>query len=273
MQTQNVHANLNQQINALSKMLNEQMAGSFEKVISTEEGKEILRRTYRDELIGLWEELPDLEVETLDYEDLETFIQKMGEFLRELKKSIQYPHRKKVNNQFIVWQRIWGADNIPWLAFLENCSDDELEKLDGLSSELGQLDIPQSDVRNLIDRWLMSEFITLAQMEKSGAFLIQWSRDVLENTKGANDFQGWFVEVGQTSQNLPNQLSRFLAGKWIEGKLNVLAKIDSFSHHWKIATYHQDWSQDWRNILEKIQNMKPILPALKQREIGLFERY
>jgi len=136
MQTQNVLTDIDQEVNDLSNILNEQMADNFEKVISTDEGKEILRKTYRDDLIGLWDELPDIENEKINYEDLETFIQKLGEFLRELKKSIQYPHRKKVNNQFVDWQKVWGADNIPWLAFLENCTDEELDKLDGLSLEL-----------------------------------------------------------------------------------------------------------------------------------------
>lgn len=273
MQTQTVLDDFDQQVNELSTLLTEQMAGSFEKVITTEEGKEILRKTYRDELVGLWEELPDLGIKTIDQEDLEKFIQKLGEFLRELKKSIQYPHRKKVNNQFIVWQKIWGAENIPWIAFLENCSDDELEKLDGLSLQMGQLDIPRSVVRNLISRWLGSEFIALAQMEKSGILLIQWAREVLENSKWAIEYEKWFGEVGQTSLNLPNQLSRFLAEKWIGGKKNDLEKLETFAYHWKISTPYQSCAQEWKNILDKLQNMKPILPSLKSQEIALFEKY
>ena len=125
------------------------MVGSFSKVILSEDGKEILRKTYRDELVGLWEDLPNLEVETLDLEDLVLFIQKLGGFLRELKKSIQYPHRKKVNNQLVAWQRIWDANDLPWHTFLENSTDEEWETLDGLTLEMGQLEISPSVIRDL----------------------------------------------------------------------------------------------------------------------------
>jgi len=52
----------------------------------------------------------------------------------------------------------------------------------------------------LISRWLKSEFIALAQMEKSGSLLIQWSDGVLDNTKSAIQFHKWLGEVNQTSK-------------------------------------------------------------------------
>ena len=110
-------------------------------------------------------------------------------------------------------------------------------------------------------------------MEKTGSLLLQWAREVMENIKLANEFQIWFSDVDKKSKSFTDQLKPgLLAKRWVACKVKLLEEIADFSPHWKVSSYYQSWSMEWKNILEKLQNVKPFIPSLNSKEIVLFEK-
>lgn len=265
-------SDLQNHIARLQSTFRDEIVDGFNSVVASPEGKSLLVQIYTASLTSLLAKIQRPLNTDLDIDTLQAYLNDLEQFVLELRAAIQYPHRIKVGKDLERWLSNWSSsEKVEWDAFLSDCTEADLNKLDEALQNLAEVQFSEAKVKEKFQNWIALQVIDLSKFEKNVNSLLDWLDSIHVNLNDGLRLEKELVEI-QSKVNAPDWASiGFLSLTWLQDVKKRLLDSNPV-RDWAAETTKEALITEWAEIQNRLITIRPMLGSLNSTELDLLRR-